>query len=74
MLHRKLTGAEWRIYAKMLTHESYPDSKVHGANMGPILCRQDLSGPHVCPMNLAIWLNLKCVEKFQFNIWHVLDF
>ena len=27
----------------------YPDSKVHGANMGPIW------GPHVGPMNFAIW-------------------
>ena len=34
-------------------HE-YPDSKVHGANMGPIWGRQDPSGPHVGPMNFAI--------------------
>ena len=32
-----------------------PDSKVHGANMGSIWDRQDLGGPHVDPMNLAIW-------------------
>ena len=32
-----------------------PDSKVHGANMGPIWGRQNLGGPHVSPMNLAIW-------------------
>ena len=32
-----------------------PDSKVHGANMGPIWGRQDPGGPHVGPMNLAIW-------------------
>ena len=32
-----------------------PDSKVHGANKGPIWSRQDLSGPHGDPMNLAIW-------------------
>ena len=31
------------------------DSKVHGANMGPIWCRQDPDGPHVGPMNFAIW-------------------
>ena len=31
-----------------------PDSKVHGANMGPIWGRQDPGGPHVVPMNLAI--------------------
>ena len=32
-----------------------PDSKVHEANMGPIWGRQDPGGPHVGPMNLAIW-------------------
>ena len=32
-----------------------PDSKVHGANMGPIWDRQDPGGPHVGPMNFAIW-------------------
>ena len=31
------------------------DSKVHGANMGPIWGRQVPGGPHVGPMNLAIW-------------------
>ena len=28
-----------------------PDSKVHGANLGPIWSRQDPVGPHVGPMN-----------------------
>ena len=32
-----------------------PDSKVHGANKGPNWGRQDPGGPHVGPMNLAIW-------------------
>ena len=32
-----------------------PDSKVNGANMGPIWSRQDPGGPHVGPMNFAIW-------------------
>ena len=31
-----------------------PDSKVHGANMGPIWGRQDPGGPLVGPMNLTI--------------------
>ena len=35
--------------------ESIPDSKVHGANMGPIWGRQDPGGPHVGSMNFAIW-------------------
>ena len=32
-----------------------PDSKVHGANMGPTLVLSAPDGPHVGPMNLAIW-------------------
>ena len=34
-----------------------PDSKVHGANMWPISIwgRQDPGGPHVGPINFAIW-------------------
>ena len=36
--------------------QQYPDNKVHGTNQGPIWGRQDLSGPHVGPMNFAIWV------------------
>ena len=32
-----------------------PDSKVHGAIMGPIWGPQDPGMPHVGPRNLAIW-------------------
>ena len=35
--------------------QAIPDSKVQGANMGPIWGRQDPGGPHVSPMNFAIW-------------------
>ena len=35
--------------------EITPDSKVYWANMGPIWDWQDPGGPHVGPMNLAIW-------------------
>ena len=35
----------------------FPDSKVHGANMGPIWGRQDPGGPHVGPIDLAIWVD-----------------
>ena len=34
----------------------YPDSKVHRANMGPTLVLLAPDGPHVGPMNLAIWV------------------
>ena len=32
-----------------------PYDKVHDANIGPIWGRQDPDGPHVGPMNFAIW-------------------
>ena len=38
-----------------MTVFGFPDSKVHGAIMGPIWDRQDLGGPHIGPMNFAIW-------------------
>ena len=40
----------------------YPDSKVHGAYMGPTWGRQDPGGHHVYPTNLAIWVII--IEKF----------
>ena len=33
-----------------------PDSKVYGANMGRTWGLQDPGGPHVGPMNHAIWV------------------
>ena len=38
-----------------LCYNDTPDSKVHGVNMGPIWGQQDPGGPHVGPMNIAIW-------------------
>ena len=35
----------------------WPDSQVHGANMGPVWGRQDPGGPQVGPMNFVIWVN-----------------
>ena len=43
---------------RLLSH-ALPDSKVHGANMGPIWGRQDPGGPHVGPMNFVIWANFE---------------
>ena len=40
---------------KICSYFYTPDNKVHGANMGPIWGLQDLGGPHVGPMNFAIW-------------------
>ena len=47
-----------------MTHilHTAPDSKVHGANMGPIWGRQVPDGPHAGPMNFAIWGALKIMS------------
>ena len=50
---------------------SYPDSKVHGANMGPICGRQDPGGTHVGTTNLAIWVVPEpMLTKSSDAIWH----
>ena len=38
-------------------NEAFPDSKVHGANMGPTWILSAPDGPHVGPMKLAIRVN-----------------
>ena len=64
---KKCTCLIGTLYAMRQTNEiltkweqkiqmNFPDSKVHGANMGPIWDRQDPGGLHVGPMNLAIWV------------------
>ena len=53
----------------------FPDSKVHGANMGPIWGRQDPGGPHVGPMNFAIWVGAWQYEKYMMldlQLWHTI--
>ena len=56
----------WLVTYLISIHEThdFPDSKVHGANMGPTWVLSAPDGPHVGPMNLAIWLvaNLCCCE------------
>ena len=47
----------------------YPNNKVHGANMGPIWGRQDPGRPHVCPMNLAIWVSKQHEREWVKYHW-----
>ena len=42
-----------------------PDSKVHGANMGPTWVLSAPDGPHVGPMNLAIREAIRYYNKSQ---------
>ena len=58
------------MYRTKHRHENYPDSKIHGANMGPIWGRQDPGGPHVVPMNFAIWV---VAAKLEPLLWSVLS-
>ena len=44
----------YKFEAKLIILNYTPDSQVHGANMRPILGRQDPGVPHVGPMDV-IW-------------------
>ena len=44
--------------ASVASYYKYPDSKVHGANMGPTWVLSVPDGPHVAPMNLTIRVNI----------------
>ena len=44
------------IYNVISEIDACSDSKVHVANMGPVWVQQDPGGPHVGPMNIAIWV------------------
>ena len=45
-----------------------PDSKVHGANMGPTRVLSAPCGPHVGPMSLAIWVSHDNKKDVQIEI------
>ena len=51
------------IISKQTSMIDIPESKVHGANRGPIWGRQDPGGPHVGPMKIAI----RDIVLFQWN-------
>ena len=48
-----LLDHHWSCWRLTNGASTIPDSKVHGANMGPIWGRQDPGGPHAGPMNFA---------------------
>ena len=55
-----------RTMYQLGTADPFPDSKVHGANMGPIWGRQDPGGPHVGTMNFAIWVYFVSIGDVAF--------
>ena len=56
-------NAHIRIHSDVKYYSKFPDSKVHGANMGPIWGRRDPDGPHVGPMNFAIWVTRRYLPR-----------
>ena len=66
LLCRDLLEVRW------LQIQCYPDSNVHGANMGPIWGRQDPGGPHVGPMKLAIWVVICQHSSRHVQYMHIL--
>ena len=52
-------------------HWSIRDSKLLGANMGPVWGRQDPVGPHVGPMNFALWDDVRNsnIADMPFNAY-----
>ena len=84
IFHTYILEAERRIHASVnAIREVYlpwasvtdPDSKVHGVHKGPIWGRQFPGGPHVGPMNFAIWgpilpKSIVCINKSSKpHIW-----
>ena len=74
----------WLVLCIKMTNHIYPDSKVHGVNMGPIWGQQDPGGPHVGPMNFVMFAKYSykrcsiacvglCPAMFSFPFWIVVD-
>ena len=59
--------AVWLILG-VYSVKHYPDSKVHGANMGTTWGRQDPGGPHVGLMNPAFWGNHEIYYTIHFEV------
>ena len=55
------------IYLIKINSENVPESKVHGANMGPTWVLSALGGPHVGPMNLAIRGYISSENAIEFS-------
>ena len=69
--HGKQNGPYFieNIFKGIFLHESFPDSKVHGANMGPTWVLSSPDGPHVGPMNLAIRVAYLSEQTMGCLLW-----
>ena len=57
---------------EFVRYSNVPDSKVHGANMGPTWALSAPDGPHIGPRNLAIWsvcwtVMDQSLRKYEWN-------
>ena len=50
-----------------------PDSKAHGAIMGPMWGRQNPGGPQLGPMNFAIWVVRKMAAIHTSLVYVIID-
>ena len=55
-------------------HYLHPDSKLHGANKGPVWGRQDPCLSHVGPMNIAIWAVLTNIHFTRLFLYNIITF
>ena len=56
------------IYIMQYQKKCIPDSKVHGANMGPTWVLSATDGPHAGPMNLALWYMINFSLDFHAHM------
>ena len=68
-LNQYLNKTSWLSSLLTHFHTYYPDSKVHGANMGSTWVLSAPDGPYVGPMNLAIRVFILHVFLQYAHVW-----
>ena len=71
ILHRAYQQRKYHLFIFAQLTKTTLDSKVHGANTGPIWGPQDPGGPHVGPMNFATLDTLCHALLARAELWHV---
>ena len=66
--HKTFHSRKWWAVPDYVQHWPYPDSKVHGANLGPTWVLSAPDGPHVGSMNLAIRVFITCIRTQVINV------
>ena len=61
-----MASYDWTLDTiRQTPRKNFPDNKVYGANMGNTWGRQDPGGPHVGPMNFALWVSLGWMHEIH---------